>query len=280
MATTSTGSGPAGLELNQDLPHSARIYDYYLGGKSHYSADRKAASEVIQAFPDVMVCAREIRSFMHRATRVLARDHGFRQWLDIGTGVPTSPNLHEVAQTYAPGARVVYADNDPIVLAHARALLAGKESTTSYVHARFQEPEVLLKAPELTGTIDLSEPVVLSLNALLHFVPDDQDPYGLVARYLEALPSGSALALSHCTPDFAPEVWENVVGIYERSGTPAQVRSREEVARFFEGLDLIDPGLAVAHEWRPEEFTEGVPLLPGMLSRQEVSSWTAIGIKP
>lgn len=255
------------------------MYDYYLGGKSHYSADRKAAGQVIQAFPDVMVCAREIRSFMHRATRVLARDHGFRQWLDIGTGVPTSPNLHEVAQSVAPEARVVYADNDPVVLAHARALLSGTEGTTGYVHARFQDPETLLNAPELQKTLDLTQPVVLSLNALLHFVPDDQEPYRLVAEYLDALPSGSALALSHCTPDFAPEVWEKVVGIYEASGTPAQVRSKPEVARFFEGLELLEPGLAVAHEWRPEEV-DGIPLLPGMLSREDVSSWVAVGIKP
>lgn len=260
-------------DIDTSRPHSARMYDYYLGGKDHFEVDQKAAESVAAVFPGVFVCARETRAFMHRATRVLARDHGIRQWLDIGTGIPTEPNLHQVAQAVAPEARVVYADNDPLVLKYAERLMRSTpQGRTTYIEADINDPEALLNAPELAEVLDLDQPVALSLNAVLHFVPDAQDPYGIVNRLRAALPSGSALALSHCTPDFDPETWRKVTDIYQNAGTPGQVRSKAEVARFFEGLDLIDPGIVIGHRWRPD--TEPTA------SDAEVSTWAAVGIKP
>ncbi|MBQ1092822.1 SAM-dependent methyltransferase [Streptomyces sp. B93] len=260
-------------DIDTSRPHSARMYDYYLGGKDHFEVDQKAAESVAAVFPGVFVCARETRAFMHRATRVLARDHGIRQWLDIGAGIPTEPNLHQVAQAVAPEARVVYADNDPLVLKYAERLMRSTpQGRTTYIEADINDPEALLNAPELAEVLDLDQPVALSLNAVLHFVPDAQDPYGIVNRLLAALPPGSALALSHCTPDFDPETWRKVTDIYQNAGTPGQVRSKAEVARFFDGLDLIDPGIVIGHRWRPD--TEPTA------SDAEVSTWAAVGIKP
>ncbi|MGP3952919.1 SAM-dependent methyltransferase [Streptomyces sp. 7N604] len=278
-----TGSGAAGTwadrDLRQDKPHSARMYDFYLGGKDNYPADREAAAKVVTAFPGIKVCARANRAFMHRATRLLAR-RGIHQWLDIGTGIPTSPNLHEVAQAVAPDARVVYVDNDPIVLAHANALLiSSDEGRTAYIEADVLDPESILTAPQLTGTLDLTQPVALSLNALMHFVPDEQAPYGIVDRLMSALPSGSALALSHCTQDFDPDTWQRVVDIYISSGTPAQLRGKTEVEGFFKGLDMVGPGVEVAHRWYPDEGTDAT-VATGGVTDAEVSLWAGVGFKP
>ncbi|MFG1808078.1 SAM-dependent methyltransferase [Streptomyces sp. NPDC049040] len=264
--------------IRTDIPHSARMYDYYLGGRTNYRPDREAADEVATIFPGIFRAALENRDFMHRATRVLARSYGIRQWLDVGSGIPTRPNLHEVAQSVTEDARVVYVDHDPIVLNYARALLRSTPAgRTAYVQADATDPDSILSDETLAATLDLSRPVALSLNALMHFIPDDRDPYGIVSRLMAALPSGSALALSHCTPDFAPEVWAEIEGVYRRSGTPAQVRTREEVERFFDGLELIDPGVALGHRWRPEETTRtDVP----SVSDEDVSLWAGVGIKP
>ncbi|MEU2874464.1 SAM-dependent methyltransferase [Streptomyces olivoreticuli] len=239
--------------LGQNQPHSARMYDFYLGGKTNYPIDRAAAAQVIAVYPGIMICARNNRAFMQRATRLLA-NRGVRQWLDIGTGIPTSPNLHEIAQSIAPEARVVYVDNDPIVLAYSRALLTSTaEGRTAYVEANILEPESILRALGLVRTLDLTQPVALSLNAVMHFVPDDQDPYGIVRRLMDALPRGSALALSHCTPDFDPATWRKVTEVYIANGTHVQFRSRVDVERFFEGLELVEPGVEVPHRWHPAE---------------------------
>ncbi|NUP41516.1 MAG: SAM-dependent methyltransferase [Streptomyces sp.] len=264
--------------IDTSRPHSARMYDHYLGGKDHFEADRQAAEAVAGIFPGIYTSARELRHFMHRATRVLAQEHGIRQWLDIGTGIPTEPNLHQVAQSVAPEARVVYADNDPLVLKYAeRLMLTAPGGRTAYVHADLRNPGDLLNAPELADVLDLDKPVALSLNAILHFVPDDQDAYGLVARFVDALPSGSALALSHCTPEFDEETWERVAELYRSSGTPAQVRTRKEGERFFEGLDLVEPGIALVHTWHvgPEDEARVAGLTDG-----EVSAWGGVAIKP
>lgn len=260
------------------------MYDYYLGGKTNYAADRAAADQVLAAYPGVRTVARVNRAFMHRATRTLA-ELGFQQWLDVGTGIPTQPNLHEVAQQVQPAARVVYADNDPIVLAHAQALLTSSpEGATAYITANLFEPETVLTAPELSETLDLTRPVVVSLNAVLHFVSDEIDPYRIVRELIQAMPSGSALALTHATGDFDPETWGRIVEVYRSSGTYAQVRSRAEVERFFteNGLTLLDPGLVVAHRWRPEQ--DGAEDLPRIgtadLSDADVSLWAGVGIKP
>ncbi|WDV51575.1 SAM-dependent methyltransferase [Streptomyces coeruleorubidus] len=265
----------AARDIDTSRPHSARMYDYYLGGKDHFEVDKQAAERVAAAYPAIFVCARENRAFMHRATRVLAREHGIRQWLDIGTGIPTEPNLHQVAQSVVPDARVVYADNDPLVLKYAERLMrSSAEGRTTYIEADVNDPQALLNAPELTEVLDLSRPVALSLNALMHFVTDAQDPYGIVRRLLDALPSGSALALSHCTPDFDPSTWQKVTDIYTTAGTPVRFRSQADVARFFDGLELLDPGVTVGHRWRPDPTDGHAP------TDAEVSLWTGVGIKP
>ncbi|MEU6914524.1 SAM-dependent methyltransferase [Streptomyces olindensis] len=265
----------AARDIDTSRPHSARMYDYYLGGKDHFDVDKQAAERVAEAYPAIFVCARENRAFMHRATRVLAREHGIRQWLDIGTGIPTEPNLHQVAQSVVPDARVVYADNDPLVLKYAERLMrSSAEGRTTYIEADVNDPGSLLSAPELAEVLDLGRPVALSLNALMHFVTDAQDPYGIVRRLLDALPSGSALALSHCTPDFDAVTWQKVTDIYTTAGTPVQFRSRQDVARFFDGLELLDPGIAVGHRWRPDATEGEAP------TDAEVSLWTGVGIKP
>ncbi|MFJ6572244.1 SAM-dependent methyltransferase [Streptomyces sp. NPDC091292] len=239
-------------DLGQDRPHSARMYDYYLGGKTNYAVDREAAREVIRVFPAIETVARINRAFMHRSARFLAQ-RGIRQFIDVGTGIPTSPNLHEVVQEVAPECRVVYVDNDPIVLIYADELLDGSpEGTTSYVHADARRPADVLAAVRAEGVLDFDRPVALSLHALLHFVTDEQEPYALVGRLLEQLPPGSCLSLSHCTGDFEPEAWQAIVDTYTRRGTPLRVRSKAEVQGFFDGLELFGPGLVVAHRWRPE----------------------------
>ncbi|MFF7645699.1 SAM-dependent methyltransferase [Streptomyces canus] len=263
----------AAREIDTSRPHSARMYDYYLGGKDHFDVDKQAAEAVASVYPGIFTCARENRAFMHRATRVLAKEHGIRQWLDVGTGIPTEPNLHQVAQSVVPDARVVYADNDPLVLKYAERLMRNTpQGRTAYIEADVNNPGALLNAPELAEALDTNRPVALSLNALMHFVTDAQDPYGIVSRLLAELPSGSALALSHCTPDFDPDTWQKVTDIYTNAGTPVQFRSRSDVARFFEGLELLDPGVSVGHRWRPDKEPTA--------SDAEVSLWTAVGIKP
>jgi S-adenosyl methyltransferase len=263
-------------DLHINRAHSARMYNYYLGGKDNYESDRNAAQAAIGVFPGIFTCALENRDFMHRATRVVAADHGITQWLDIGTGIPARPNLHEVAQSVVPHARIVYVDHDPIVLAHARALLSSTpEGRTAYVQADVTEPESILADKELLDNLDLTKPVALSLNALLHFIPDERDPYGIVRRLLDALPSGSALAISHCTPEFNPEAWSGITEIYTRSGTPVRFRTKSEVARFFDGLDLIEPGIVVGQRWRPDAGT-----LRRDATDADVSLWAGVAIKP
>ncbi|MEO3754468.1 SAM-dependent methyltransferase [Streptomyces sp. B6B3] len=264
-------------DLRLDRPHSARMYDHFLGGKTNYEADREAAARAVTVYPGIVVLARENRAFMHRATRMLA-EHGIRQFLDIGTGIPTRPNLHEVAQGVGPESRVVYVDNDPLVLVHAQALLdSSPEGRTAYIRADANQPEQILSAPELTATLDLSRPVALSLNAIVHFLPDERDPHGLIGRLLDALPSGSALQMSHATPDFDPEATARAVEIYRASGTPAQVRTKQEVERFFAGLDLVEPGIEVAHRWRPDTPEGSARETP---TDAEVSLWVGVAFKP
>ncbi|WP_051939670.1 SAM-dependent methyltransferase [Phaeacidiphilus oryzae] len=279
MQTDGPGGASVPRDLQQDRPHSARMYDYYLGGKDNYAVDRAAVAKAMAAFPGVLIAARVNRAFMQRATRFLA-ERGIRQWLDIGTGIPTSPNLHEVAQSVAPDARVVYADNDPIVLAHSRALLnAAPGGATAYIDGNVRDPEAILSSPELERTLDLSRPVVLSLNALMHFVPDEWGPYEIVGRLLAALPSGSALALSHATADFDPEGWAGVAEVYRKGGTPLRTRSRAEVEKFFEGLDLVDPGVEVPHRWRPEDVGP-LRARTGDITDTEVSQYAGVAFKP
>ncbi|MGW2375707.1 MULTISPECIES: SAM-dependent methyltransferase [Kitasatospora] len=262
-----------GVDLRLNVPHSARMYDYYLGGFTNFAADREAAGHVLASASWVREAARANRAFMHRSTRTLARA-GIDQFLDIGTGIPTSPNLHEVAQSIRPRARVVYADNDPIVLTHAQALLTSSpEGRTAYVEADVTDPGGLLAAPGLHGTIDLTRPVALSLNALLHFVPDARGAYELVEFLKSVLAPGSALVMTHITPDFAPEEVSRIVGIYEAAGTALQARTRAEFARFFDGWTLLDPGVVPLPHWRPDPDEPPVPAA-------DAAGYAAVALRP
>ncbi|MGW5442107.1 SAM-dependent methyltransferase [Streptomyces asiaticus] len=277
-----TGSGPEppNTPLNQGRPHSARMYDYFLGGKDNYVADREAAAKVLTLWPGVMIAARTNRAWMHRAVRFLAAERGIRQFLDIGTGIPTRPNLHEVAQGIAPESRVVYVDNDPIVLAHAQALLKSRpEGRTAYVHGDVTEPEAILASPDLTEVLDLSQPVALSLVSLLHFVPDEWGPYDLVQRLVDALAPGSFLVLSHITPDFDPEATQKTVQVYHSGGIQGKIRTRDEVERFFTGLELVEPGLEVPHRWRADLAETDSHVETGDVTDEEVSFWAGVAQK-
>ncbi|RKN42465.1 SAM-dependent methyltransferase [Streptomyces hoynatensis] len=266
------------LDLQLDRAHSARIYDYLLGGKTNYALDREAAEAAMRVHPHARTVARVNRAFMHRVTEYLA-GRGIRQWLDIGTGIPTSPNLHEVAQSIRPDARIVYADKDRIVLAHAAALMDGRpEGRIAYVHGDATRPETILNAPELTSTLDLDEPVAVSLNALLHFVPDGPaGPREIVGTLLDPLPPGSVLALTHATRDLDPELWDGIVRVYRGTSAPLHLRTREEVAALFDGLDLVSPGLVLAHRWRPKDSGLGSA---EPIGDAEVSLWAGVAVKP
>jgi len=248
------------VDLQTDRPHPARVYDYLLGGKDNYAADRESAAAGLRANPNSRVPPRENRAFLRRAVRYLAGEAGISQFLDIGTGIPTSPNVHEVAQEIQPRARIVYVDNDPIVLAQARALLTtGPAGETAYIDADLRDIDAILGSASLRRTLDLSQPVGLLLIAVMHFIPDEDDPWALTARLLAALPSGSFLALSHLTGDFDPAAWEGVVAVYRRSGVTMQVRPKPDIERFFAGLDLIDPGVVSLPKWRPDPRHVGSP---------------------
>ncbi|RKN10904.1 SAM-dependent methyltransferase [Streptomyces radicis] len=255
--------------------HPARVYDFYLGGKTNYQVDRDAGEQVLAVWPGAQQAAQVNRAFMHRAVRLLC-ERGIRQFLDIGTGIPTEPNLHQVAQEVDPAARTVYVDKDPLVLVHADALMrSAPEGRTAYLQADVTTDvdRIVAGAAE---TLDLDEPVALSLIALLHFVPDEQGAYGMVRRLLDALSPGSALVLTHGTGDFDPAVMERVAQIYRGSGIGAQARSREELAAFFDGLDLVPPGIEVPHRWRPD------PARVRPRSEEydaQVAMWAAVGIK-
>jgi hypothetical protein len=248
------------VDLHTDQPHPARVYDYLLGGKDNFEADRAAAEAGLRANPNSRIPPRENRAFLGRVVRYLAGEAGVSQFLDIGTGIPTSPNVHEVAQQIDPRARIVYVDNDPIVLTQARALLTtGPQGRTAYIDADLRDIDAILGSADLQRTLDLSQPVGLLLIAVLHFIPDEDDPWALAARLLAALPSGSYLALSHLTGDFDPAAWAGVVAVYRRSGVTMQVRRKPDIDRFFAGLDLIDPGVVSLPHWRPDPSDVGGP---------------------
>ncbi|WP_254910231.1 SAM-dependent methyltransferase [Micromonospora sp. NBS 11-29] len=247
------GSGYQGDRIDTSVAHPARRYNYWLGGKDNFQADRDSGDAMAARFPTIRLSAVENRRFLRRTVRHLAGEAGIRQFLDIGTGIPTAANTHEVAQSVDPRARVAYVDNDPIVLAHARALLTSSpEGATAYLDADLRDPERILDHPELRRTLDLSEPVALMLVAVLHFVPDDDDPYAIVARLLAALPAGSYLVASHATHDHLPAHLTAEAKAAARGGPHGLInlRGRDEFARFFDGLALVEPGICSVAEWR------------------------------
>jgi hypothetical protein len=265
-------------KIDTTKPHSARMYDYYLGGKDWYPVDEEAAERVLTVCPQIRHTAETNRSFMHRATRTLASEYGIRQFVDIGTGIPTPPNLHQVAQEVAPDSRIVYADHDATVLEYAHVLMrSAPEGRTAYINADFREDDIL-HSPQLRDIIDLDKPVALSLVALLHFVPDENRPYEIVRSLLDQLVSGSFLVLTHCTTDFDAAAWQGVKKIYDAGGTKVQWRDKQEVELFFEGMELIDPAVTPAHEWRPESAGELTAEEAEVL--RSATLYAAVGRKP
>jgi S-adenosyl methyltransferase len=278
MSSGSADSGDEATDLQIDRPHPARVYDYLLGGKDNYAADREAAHAGLKANPNSRIPPRENRAFLRRAVRYLAREAGISQFLDIGTGIPTSPNVHEVAQEINPQARIVYVDNDPIVLVHARALLtSGDQGKTAYIDADLRDVSKILASAELRATLDLSQPVGLLLIAVLHFIGDDDKPHEIVSQLIDNLPAGSYLALSHLTGDFDPQAWERIAEIYRRSGVTMQVRSLPQIERFFSGVDLIEPGVVSVPRWRPDTSDEGPA---GQSDDAAVSVYGGVARKP
>jgi len=243
---------PAGepAEIDTSVAHPARVYDYWLGGKDNFAADREAGDRVLAATPGLRERVRANRAFLVRAVRYLAAGAGIRQFLDIGTGIPSANNTHEIAQQVAPDSRVVYVDNDPIVLTHARALLAGRpEGSIQYIDGDVRDVASIIGAA--AKTLDFTQPMALLLLGVLHLVQDAEGPYELVATLMDALPSGSYLVISHPASDIHPGQAEAQRRYNERVSTPQTLRTRAEVSRFFEGLDLVPPGLVYVHTWRP-----------------------------
>jgi hypothetical protein len=270
------GGGTAGKTepppFDTSVAHQARVYDYFLGGKDNYAADRAAAEASLKVNPDLVPSAYANRAFLGRAIGFLAGQAGIRQFLDIGTGIPTAGNTHQVAQAIAPESRVVYVDYDPIVLAHARALLTSHAAgATEYVDSDLRDTGTILE--QAARLLDFGQPVAVSLISILHAIPDDDDPYGIVARLLDAVPSGSYLAISHMGSDLmAPETLREMDAVWKRTSQQQYTpRSRDQVARFFEGADLVEPGVVRVEEWRPEPGTD--------VARKSIM-WSAVGCRP
>jgi len=268
-STVSTGRP---LPFDTSVAHQARVYDYMLGGMDNYAADRAAAEASIKIWPDIALGAQANRAFLGRAVRYLAGEAGIRQFLDIGTGLPTANNTHEVAQQVAPESRIVYVDNDPIVLTHARALLTSDaQGTTAYIDADLRDTGKILA--EARSTLDFSQPVAVMLLAILHFIPDEDNPHGIVAKLMEPMASGSYLVLSHVSSDIEAGGLADAVKRYNQaSAVQAHLRSREEVTRFFDGLEIIEPGVVPLPRWRPGKVNTE--------ARRSLPTYTAVARKP
>ncbi|MCF6471316.1 SAM-dependent methyltransferase [Nonomuraea sp. MG754425] len=255
--------------IDTSVPHPARVWDYWLGGKDNYAPDREVGDEIVKVMPDLPVNARAEREFIGRVVRHLAGERGLDQFLDVGTGIPTATNTHGVAQEVNPAARIVYVDNDPIVLVHARALLVGTdEGETDYIDADLRDPKTILR--EAARTLDFSRPIALMLMGVLEFVPDAGEAHAAVGTLLDALPPGSHLAIAHslkCPPmDEAAARW-NASG-----ATPLTLRTEAELLAFFDGMELVEPGLVSLPKWRPEPGTS--------FTDREVFQYGVVGRKP
>lgn len=246
---------PRSIDIS--VPSVARIYDYYLGGSHNFEVDREAARKAMEFMPGLPKVMQANRAFMQRAVR-FALDEGIDQFLDVGSGIPTFGNVHEVAQSARPGARVVYIDHDPVAVAHSQAVLAGNEDAAAAA-ADLRKPLEILASDEVQGLIDLNRPVALLLVAILHFVEDEDDPYGAVAQLRDALAPGSLLILTHASYEGIPLPAERAAGtvdVYKDIRNPLIMRSREEIAQFFEGYDMVEPGLVSMPHWRPRTAPE------------------------
>ena len=258
------------IKLDTNTPHTARVWNYWLGGKDNFAADREAGDQVEALIPGIVDSARANRAFLGRAVRYLAGEEGIRQFLDVGTGVPTENNTHEVAQSVAPESRIVYVDNDPIVLVHARALLVGTpEGATDYIDADARDPDKIVAAA--AKTLDFSQPVAIMMLGILNHIVDDDEAHSVVNALLDAVPSGSYLVIGHPTAEVHGEAMEESMRLWnERGGTPIKSRNRQELARFFDRLELLEPGVVSCSRWRPEGDAEPA----------EVSEFCAVGRKP
>ncbi len=261
-------------EIDTSRAHPARVYDYLIGGKDNFAADRRAADAMMTQVPDLPTMMRANRQFLHRAVRHLVADLGLRQFLDIGSGIPTACNVHQVAQDVDQDARVVYVDNDPVVAAHSRALLtSARPGSTAFIHADAADPAAILADPVLTDTLDLTEPVALMLVSVVMYF-DDPTARTLIDSVLDVLPPGSCLALSHPTADFAPDVVGRAVEAARHGGLTYLPRTQEQVTALFAGLDLVEPGVVPMLAWRPDEVRG-----PRRDDRS-VYYWAGVGRKP
>ncbi|HEX9033001.1 MAG TPA: SAM-dependent methyltransferase [Streptosporangiaceae bacterium] len=245
---TETGLVPDGVETGR--PSVARLYDFFLGGHHNFAADRELARKMIEAEPNARYILRENRRFLGRAVSFLI-NAGVRQFIDLGSGIPTQENVHEIAQRGSADARVVYVDNDPVAVAHSRQILSGN-SLATVIEADLRNPGAVLDHPDTTRLIDFSQPVGLLMIAVLHFVPDSDDPAGLVGTFAQRLASGSYLAISHATQEAAPSTAAQVQDLYKSSSAAAYTRTHAEIMRFFAGFEMVDPGLVYLPQWRPE----------------------------
>jgi hypothetical protein len=261
----------ASYDFDTSVAHPARVYDYWLGGKDNFAADRKAADDVIAVRPSVRDDIRANRQFLGRAVRWLTAEAGIRQFLDIGTGIPAAGNTHQVAQQIAPDARIVYVDNDPIVLVHARALLTGTDAgVTAYIDGDLRVPKPILAAAH--ETLDFTQPIAVLLIGVLHLISDEEDPAGIIAELMAAVPAGSCLALTQPASDVnAEQAAAGAQRYNERVATKQTRRSREQTAAFFAGLELVQPGVVQFHRWHPEPDAAGLD--------REVSGWGGVGRK-
>ncbi len=269
MASPRNGDQPPDT-FDTTVPHSARIWNYWLGGKDNFLADREAGDEFVALYPQQLDKARACRQFLSRAVRYLVQEQGIRQFLDVGTGLPTADNTHEVAQRAAPEARIVYVDNDPLVLAHARALLTSSpEGATSYIDADMHDPETILTAA--TKTLDFDQPIALLMIGVLGHVADYDEARSIVRTLVEGLPSGSYLVETDGT-DSSPEYLAAIAMYRDSGGVPYNVRTHEQIAGFYAGLELVEPGVVPIHMWRPE---------PNAFGRApDVSESGGVGRKP
>ncbi len=261
---------PVLTKLDTSVPHIARVYDYLLGGKDNYAADREAGDEFAKMMPSILVGVRECRAFLARTVRFLVAECGISQFLDIGTGLPTADNIHEIAQRAIPECRIVYVDNDPMVLTHARALLTSSdEGRTAYIHADLRNTEKILDAAR--GTLDFADPVAVMLVGILHCIPDKDDPLGIVRRLMAAVPPGSYLVLGHPASDIEADATASATsGLNNKLSEPVTFRSHDEVTRLLDGIEVLEPGLVQYPQWRPGLDTR--PTGP-------VSAWCAVARK-
>jgi hypothetical protein len=259
------------LSFDTSVAHPARVYDYWLGGKDNFEADRMVGEQTLKAYPELTMAVRANRAFLARAVRHLVEEAGIRQFLDIGTGIPANNNTHEVAQASSPDCRVVYVDNDPIVLTHARALLSSSpDGATDYLDADLRDTgDILRRAAQ---TLDFTRPVAVMLLAIMQFITDEQDPYQTVAELMAPMPSGSYLVISHPTGDFSPAKAKQSIDDYNKKvSQPATLRTRDQVSRFFDGLEILEPGIAPVSQWRPDSELE---------ASSPASMWAAMARKP